>query len=61
MYGFGATAQDQNGVGVNVLGEEALENSNFDNAWELVLLASKKGWVIDSIDDTGFVFQSKVL
>ena len=41
------------------VGEEALEDSNFDN--ELVLLASKKCWVIDSIEDTGFVFQSKVL
>ena len=42
------------------VGEEASEDSNFDNAWKLVLLASKKCWVIDSIEDTGFVFQSKV-
>jgi hypothetical protein len=46
---------------VHVLGEEASEDSNFDNAWEPVLLASKKYWVVDSIEDTGFVFQSKAL
>src|ERR1700728_1620186 len=58
LYGIGMVSELME---VHVLGEEASEDSNFDNAWEPVLLASKKCWVINSIEDSGFVFQSKVL